>query len=401
MSAKYFSMSALLRRHSERIAHSERKAIQDDTWEPNERKAIQDDTFRVIRDGSRARIEGRTYSGEWESICDTPHGSDFTDEELIRYSVRDTTHLVYSKPHIVFTTSPASFDFACSAELEHFQLEGRQWRKVLVDLDHPMGSGQMRRYTLCQEEDPREQLAQAQAEAARWAAFRAQLAEERAQDLAALTAMPFDVFMAEFEKRHNLVYSREIPSTTEQERAWERVKELLPKRQAEELEKAWDALCAKIPNGVDILVPAVPPEPWPENESDIEWKKAYFGPMKSRGWRAELFHVIGPAPGQRGAELDKRKHRIFSSDTNEESTGSSQVIASYVEKGYIVQGYPPPIVRRKLFQRTGLDILRLYEDHKREVGGKIYFLVKDQVFDAETGNLCRSRKIAEQVRRLP
>lgn len=85
MSAKYFSMSALLRRHSERIAHSERKAIQDDTWEPNERKAIQDDTFRVIRDGSRARIEGRTYSGEWESICDTPHGSDFTDEELIRY----------------------------------------------------------------------------------------------------------------------------------------------------------------------------------------------------------------------------------------------------------------------------------------------------------------------------
>lgn len=294
-----------------------------------------------------------------------------------------------------FTTSPADYDFGCTAELERFSCavypgeRERSYRRVLVLGDHPFAHGQPARYEDWLEEDPR-------ATRDRWAAQRAQRAaedaaeaQEAAEDESRLAAMTLPELEAEERRRRDQdVWDRSA------ELRHKRIKLVLPARRQADLDAAWAALQARVREGRTVLVPGRE-----RRRRQDPWLVRQYGEWEP-GSPAYLVHVVGPEWCPKETPIAERLYSVQTDEGHAHRGSPAEVVAGWFDAGYETDAYPALELRRKFYKRLGSYIV---DAPRAVVEGRTYYLGTPRfssdllVLDAEKMDLCRSKKARDLV----
>ena len=290
-----------------------------------------------------------------------------------------------------FTTSPADYDFGCTAELERFSCavypgeRERSYRRVLVLGDHAFAHGQTARYEDWVEEDPR-------VTRDRWAAQRAKRAaeaREAAEDEAGLAAMTLPELEAEERRRQDPdVWDRAA------ELRHQRIKRVLPARRQADLDAAWAALQARVREGRTVLVPGRD-----RRRRKDPWLVRQYGEWEP-GWSAYLLYVVCPQWCPKETPIAERLYSVQTDEGHAHRGSPAEVVAGWFDAGYETDAYPALELRRKFYKRLGSYIV---DAPRAVVGGRIYYLGTPRfssdllVLDAEKMELCRSKKVRDLV----
>ena len=297
---------------------------------------------------------------------------------------------------IGYTTSPASYDHDCTVELERFTCPAyasdreTEWRKVLVRGGTGFSEGQVWRYFVFTDEDPRVVQAAFRARQEVEAARQAEARRLAAEDTARLEAMTLDDLEAEGRRR-----ATPVEWSDDEHIARGRCSTILARRRQEALDAAWAALKARIPVGVTMLIPARPAVP---RVTQDKWLQ-HLG-LKEPARAAYLIEITGIAYCARTTPLHQRLCSVVYDDHGESHT-DAETVAQWAERGYVTTAYPSVEMRRAYYARTRSSIINA---PRAVVAGKTYYIGRPLfggkllVLD-EGMHMCRSKKTADLVAR--